>query len=55
MLKEIVCAGFGGQGVDRVTGFRAGRVHVHLVAGGFAHETGGHLRLSAVLDAHEQH
>lgn len=44
-----------GDGCDGNCDCCAGRIYVDGVAGGLAHQPGGHLRLAAVLDADEQH
>ena len=47
--------GLSGQVVDGGARLGASRVHLHGVTRDLAHQAGGHLRLSAVLDADEQH
>lgn len=45
----------GGQGVDVIAWLGSGRVDENCITGDLAHQPGCHLRLSAVLNAHEQH
>jgi len=47
--------GLRGKIVDRYAWLGAGRMHLYGVPGDLGHQPSGHLRLAAVLDAHEQY